>query len=60
MPELPEKFVKRSNEFIVRALCILRHIPIYTVRREVIGDTLGIVVIPGVEVTFDELGRLHE
>lgn len=60
MPGLLEEGVEVRDQLIMGALCVFRHIAINAVGRKVIGDLLGIVMIPGVKIAFYKLSGLHE
>lgn len=60
MTKTLEEAVKTGNQFVVRALRVFGNIAINTVGSEVIGNSLGIVMIPRVEIAFNELGRAHK
>ena len=59
VPVIAEKLVQEFDEFVVVALRVLPNVPVNAVGRQVIGNTLRVMLIPCVKITCYELGRMH-
>ena len=59
MPVVAEELISKFDELVMVTLRVLPHVPVHAIGRQMISNTLGIMLIPRVEVAFYELGRLH-